>query len=134
LTFYGGDMASVIVAARVHSDIDDALEKEAKRRGQRKSALVKTYVLDGLAGNNNETEQVLQTLVSVLEHLKTLMSISGATLHLDVERLIFDLPKNPDEPPEEYRERLKTAYKQKVREAITKGGRIAAASSDPHAK
>jgi hypothetical protein len=125
-------MANVTVGARVDTEISDALEKEAKRLGMKKCALVKTYVLDGLAGNNNETEQVMQTLLSVLEQIKIVMGLTGAALHLDVERQVLDLPQRPDESTDAYRQRLMKEYKQKVLEAIAKGGRIAVASANPN--
>lgn len=122
-------MATKAVGTRIDTELYRALLDEAKRRGQDRAQLLRTFIRDGLARYDSYSEQVIQTQVSILEHLKKLQEMTGATLHLDVQQIVLTLQQKPDETPEAYKERLRAAYKAEVFEALDKGARIANATA-----
>lgn len=122
-------MRTVTVSGKIEDDLNAALEEEAKRRRQTKSQLVATYIRDGLARFDSASSQILETQIAILDHLKTIGELAGASLHHSVEQTVIGMRQNPGETAETYRERLQTEYKKFVFEAVGKGGRIHAASN-----
>jgi len=120
-------MVTIHVGTRIEPDLYQAFEAEAKRRRQAKSELLRTFLRDGLIDSDDRSEQIVQTQLSILEHLKKLQEMIGAVLHLDVEQTVLALPQGVDELPETYKNRLMQEYRRGVFEALNKGARIAAA-------
>lgn len=118
------------MSARVEPDVNTALEHEAKRRGQTKSELVETFLRDGLARYDSSSEQIIQTQLAMLEHLKRLQDMIGAVMHLEVEQSVLAQRQNPDETPEAYKERLLATYRKAVFDALAKGARIVSVSGN----
>jgi len=116
------------VGTRLEPDLHAAFLEEMKRRGQTKSQFLKTIIRDALARYDSCSEQILQTQMAILEHLKRLQDMTGAAVHIDVEQSVLALPQEPGETQEAYKERLKAAYRRLVFEALAKGARIAAVS------
>ena len=126
-------MKSIPVGTRLDHELHEAFQAEMKRRGQDQSQLLRTFVRDGLARYDSYSEQVMQTQLAILEHLKKLQEMIGAVMHLDVEQSVLALRQNPDESAEAYKERLTATYRKTVFEALGKGARIAAVSASKSA-
>jgi hypothetical protein len=88
---------------------------------------MRTFIRDGLARYDFIYEEILRTQLVILAELKKVQRLSGAELHLHVERQVLGLGQEVDEVPESYKARLQAIYRQEVFVAIAKGGRIAAA-------
>jgi hypothetical protein len=123
-------MKSVPVATRINPELHAALEAEVQRTGQDKAELLRTYIRDGLAHYDSYSEQIMQTQLGILEHLKMLQGLVGAVVHIDVEQSVLGLHQEPNETAETYKARLQSTYKKSVFDAIAKGGRIAAVLSE----
>jgi hypothetical protein len=119
-------MAGITVATRVDPELHAAFLAEMQRTGQDKAELLRTFIRNGLARYDSYSEQILQTQLGILEHLKKLQELVGAVVHLDVEQNVLGLHQDQNETPEAYKARLQSTYKKLVFDAITKGGRIAA--------
>jgi hypothetical protein len=121
-------MRTIPVGTRLDPELHAAFVVEMRRRGQDKSQLLRTFVRDGLARYDSCAEQILQTQLAILEHLKKLQEMIGAVLHIDVEQHVLGLRQEPGETTDAYKERLTAAYRKTVFDALAKGARIAAAS------
>ncbi|ALK99901.1 hypothetical protein AB595_10610 [Massilia sp. WF1] len=118
-------MKTIPVGTRLDVDLHRAFEEEMKRRGQDKAELLRTFIRDGLARYDSYSEQIMQTQLSILEHMKKLQEMMGAALHLNVEQAVLGLRQGANETSEAYKERLMSEYRKTVFEALGKGGRIA---------
>lgn len=118
-------MKTIPVGTRLDVDLHRAFEEEMKRRKQDKAELLRTFIRDGLARYDSCSEQIMQTQLAILEHMKKLQEMMGAALHLNVEQTVLGLRQEANETPEAYRERLMSEYRKTVFEALGKGGRIA---------
>jgi hypothetical protein len=118
------------VGTRLEPDLYAAFVYEMKRRGQTKSQFLQTIIRDALQRYDSSSEQILQTQLEILSHLKRLEAMAGATVHLEAERNVLAMPQDRNETFDAYRERLRAAYRAIVFEALGKGARIAAVASD----
>jgi hypothetical protein len=121
-------MPTIPICIRIDLDLDADLVAEAKRRGQEKPDLIRTFLRDGLARYDSASEQILQTQITLLQNVKRLQEMVGATLHLEVEQAVLALQKGADESANQYAARLRDVYRETVFEALNKGARIATAS------
>lgn len=123
-------MKTIPVGTRFDPELHEAFMQEMARRGHRdKSQFLRNIVRDALAGYDAHAEQIIQTQLAILEHLKRLQAVIGATVHLGVEQSVLELPQGASESPEAYKDRLKNVYRETVFDALAKGARIAAVSS-----
>lgn len=127
-------MKTIPVGTRLDPDLHRALEEEMKRRGQDKAELLRTFIRDGLARYDSYSEQIMQTQLAVLEHMKQLQEMMGAALHLHVEQAALGQRQGTNETPEAYKERLMNEYRKTVFDALGKGGRIASVAASKPAR
>jgi hypothetical protein len=124
-------MKTIPVGTRLDLELHETFMQEMARRGHKdKSQFLRNLVRDALAGYDSYSEQIIQTQLAILEHLKRLQEIVGATVHLGVEQNVLGLPQGANESPEAYKDRLKNVYRETVFDALAKGARIAAVSSN----
>lgn len=121
-------MATTPVGTRLEKELFDAFIAEAARRGQDRAQLLRTFVRDGLARYDSYSEQIIQTQLAILENVKKLQDMTGAALHIHAEQSVLALQQKPDESADQYRQRLRAAYKEEVFQALEKGARIATAT------
>jgi hypothetical protein len=123
-------MKTIPVGTRLDPELHAAFLQEMARRGQDKSQFLRTIIRDALARYDSCSEQILQTQLAILEYVKKLQEMIGATVHLEVEHSVLALPQEANETNEAYKERLKGAYRAMVYDALAKGARIAAAPAN----
>lgn len=120
-------MASLQISFRIEEDEVEALDAEAQKRNQTRAALVRTFVLDGLARFDSVGEKILQSGENLKQQVDAIEAIAAATMHLLASSLTRQNKKNDGESDAAYAERLKEIYSSSVHEAIPKGALIVAA-------
>lgn len=124
-------MKTIPVGTRLDPDLHESFLAEMARRRQTKSELLLTFVRDGLARYDSTAAQLLEAQIACLKEIKRTQEMIGAVLHLDVEQSVMAIRQLPEESPDAYKDRLRSAYRDLVFKAIEKGARIA---SSPTAK
>lgn len=122
-------MKTTPVGTRLDADLLEAFLNECARRKSTKSDLLLTFIRDGLARYDSVSTQVLETQLAILEQMKAIGELAGASLHHGVEQTVINLPQGANESAEAYRERLQAEYEKLVLRAVGKGGRIHAVST-----
>lgn len=119
------------ICIRLDRWLKEDLAREAALRGQEMSALIRTFVRDGLARHDAERAHIQDSLVVADERLRRLETMVGAVMHLHVEQQVLALPKVPGESHEIYSARLRGIYSDKIHLAADKATSIRAAVKVP---
>lgn len=112
------------ITIRLENYLYEALEVEAKKRGQTVVSLTRGFIRDGLFNYDAMGEVLMQSQEKIEACLKLVEIMAGANLHVAVEQKTLRNDKKPEESPADFSARLQSLYIKNMNEAVSKAALI----------